>query len=409
MTSLSKRGLGLNVLFFYLIINSVLAQCTVEIISGHAFLTPTQGCAPFQIQIKNLYANSTADAVYSVDWGDGTVDLLSGALDPVNGGFIDPIYTPDFNHTYLANNVDCGYNIVIEATNPCTLAEDARLELSVSIWDTDQEEFAIAPATVRVCQGFASNIQFTDDSDWNCFPRAFRENNAPRWIQWIYGTGPAGNRISGIQVNGIPPAGYPYLDPLPVFNPLYPVNAPAENSLLVNVPLTVPTDIGREFWVTLRNWNQCNPFDADITDGNPLNPINGDLLNGDSLPIEIIGRIIIVEAPSPSFQSREFDALGVVKDTFCIGDPIYFENLTPGIAGANFNHTWEFFDGPTTADPLLTTSNSTNVTNIYSVAGPKLVRLSTIDNNAQGGCLNSIESLIYIFSDISGYHGCYSC
>ena len=126
------------------------AQCTSEIISGHIVLTPNRGCAPFFMEIKNLYANATADAVFTVDWGDGTIETYNGNADPTDGGAFDPIYTPDFSHTYTNASSDCGHQIIIEATNDCTLPEDARLELQVSIWDTDQNGLDINPGQFRV-------------------------------------------------------------------------------------------------------------------------------------------------------------------------------------------------------------------------------------------------------------------
>ncbi|MFN5169067.1 MAG: hypothetical protein ACK5DD_05550 [Cyclobacteriaceae bacterium] len=87
-------------------------------------------------------------------------------------------------------------------------------------------------------------------------------------------------------------------------NPLYPVLAPGQVSLPINVPVTLPADVGREFEITLRNWDQCNPYDNVITDGNPFNPVSGNLANGDNLPQVTTARIVIVPSPQPDFVTR---------------------------------------------------------------------------------------------------------
>jgi gliding motility-associated-like protein len=345
------------------------AQCSSEIISGHQILTPTQGCAPYDIYIKNLYTNSTADAIYTVDWGDGNVETLTGDLDLTDDMF-DPIYTPDFMHTYEANEVDCGYTIIIEATNPCTLPEDARIELAVSVWDTDHEGLAIGPNEVRVCQGFAASVSFEDESDWNCFPRASRQNDPPRYIQWVYN----GGSIGGISIPGL---GSPVAS-----GPVIPVMTTGEMSETINIPAMDPENpgnpyaIGDEFVVTLNNWNQCNPPGND--------------------PITTTARIVVVDAPDADFLPRSENASNPVKYDFCIDEIIYYDNESYGSGGANLNYVWEFYDGPTDSDPLLNTRNDRNPVFSYSTGGQKLVRLYVGDGNVIGDCNSMIEKVVNI-------------
>ena len=122
----------------------VFGQLAQQMVAG--FRIPgnvTQGCAPFDFTIINLFGNSTADAVYTVDWGDGVVETYYGNQDPVDGGVSDPIYTPDFRHTYGVNSIDCAYFISIEATNPYTKKGDAVCNLSISVWDRDWRGLAV--------------------------------------------------------------------------------------------------------------------------------------------------------------------------------------------------------------------------------------------------------------------------
>lgn len=353
-------------------IHTLYAQCTSPIVSGHAIRgNMLQGCAPFDLEIVNLYSNSTADAVYTVDWGDGTVDTYLGSDDPIDGGFIDPVYTPDFTHTYPANHTDCGYDIVIEATNPCTLVDDARIELSVSIWDTDWRGIAVNPGLVRVCQGFAANVSFEDISEWNCFPRPTRQNDPPRWVQWTYdgGTIPVAN-IAGL---GAPP----------VAGPVNGVMNPGDMSQNIHIPADDPSNpgnplpIGAFFQVTLNNWNQCNP------------PGNA--------PISQPASIVIVDTPIPDFTTHKDNVSNPVQTVFCIDELVYFENLTTADGNAAVGYTWEFYDGPDDTHPLLATSNETAPTYTYDHGGTKFIRLIAGDNNTVGNCHGTIEKVIQVF------------
>ncbi len=353
-------------------VQSLYAQCTSPIVSGHAIRgNMLQGCAPFDLEIINLYSNSTADAVFTVNWGDGTIDTYYGSDDPVDGGFIDPIYTPNFTHTYQANHTDCGYNITIEATNPCTLPEDARIELTVSVWDTDWRGIAVNPGMVRVCQGFAANVTFEDVSEWNCYPRDTRQNDPPRWVQWIYDGGT------------IPVANIPGLGAPSVAGPVRAVMDPGDRSEVIHVPAQDPGNpghplpIGSFFQVTLNNWNQCNPPGND--------------------PISQQASIVIVDTPEPDFVTHKDDKTNPVQTIFCINDNIYFENLTTADVQAGISYTWEFYDGPDTGSPLLATRDEKEPVFSYDRGGKKLIRLIAGDDNTVGDCHAIYEKVIDVF------------
>lgn len=362
------------------------AQCGGNMEPGFAFLTSSRGCAPFTVQIETLYLNAVPGTLYYVDWGDGSAEETYTQVNPT--GVI-------IQHTYPNISVDCGYDVTIDASNACNpRGSVVPIETQVIVWTNDVA--SIGPSVYRVCQGFATDLQFTDNSDWNCFPRATRENSEPRWIQWIYGTGVAGSRIPGVKVDGISPGTFPYLDPDPNANPLYPVMAPGQMTLSLSVPVTTPADIGKQFEVTLKNWNQCNPYDNDLTDGNPRNPVGGDLVNGDNPPQTATAKIIIVASPSPDYATRLGGPGGPLQTTFCVNDLIYFQDQTPSIGGASFRYTWEFFDNDTGAGSPLATSHQQNPTFNYPTSGQKLVRLHVSDANAVGSCENTIDKTILI-------------
>lgn len=353
---------------------------------GFAFLTSSRGCAPFTVNIQTLYLSSVPGTQYFINWGDGTPEET---YTQVAAGGVNLV------HTYPNTSVNCGYDVVIDASNACNpRGSVVPINTQVIVWTNDV--ISINPAVFRVCQGYATDVLFTDDSDWNCFPRATRENNEPRWIQWLYGTGPLGMQIPGIRINSLIPGGFPYLDPAPAKNPIYPVLAPGQVSLPINVPVTAPADLGKEFVITLKNWNQCNAYDNNLLDGNPFNPVSGNLINGDNTPQITTARIVIVPAPQPDYLTRLGTSAGPVQTVFCVGDNIYFDNETPAIAGASFAYTWQFYDNPTGVGAPLATATNTNPTFAYPTSGQKLIRLSVRDQNAAGNCVALIEKVITI-------------
>jgi len=357
------------------------AQCGGNMEPGFQFLTSSKGCAPYSVQIQTRYLSTVPGTLYYVNWGDGTPEETYTEVDAI--GVV-------MSHTYPNVSNDCGYDITIDASNGCNpRGAVVPINTQVIVWTNDQ--ISIDPGVYRVCQGFAETIQFTDNSTWNCFPRVTREN-----IQWIYGTGPAATQIPGMQVNATMPGGYPYYNPAPNTNPMYPITSPGQTSLPLNVPVTTPADIGKIFQVTLNNWNQCNAYDNNLLDGNPFNPVNGDLAYGDNMPQTTTAQIVIVPSPQPNFDTRLGNSSGPLQTTFCIGDNIYFENLTPAISGALFGYTWQFFDNSAGAGVPASTSHNKNPTFAYTTGGQKLIRLSVVDNNAAGGCVNTFDLVVTI-------------
>ncbi|QCK14654.1 PKD domain-containing protein [Mangrovivirga cuniculi] len=387
MENRQNKVLGLLLFIFFAVSPNYLYSQTCNVEPGSDFLTSSSGCAPFEVRLMLRYLNSTAGTMYYVDWGDGSpietyqqTDDYSAAAN--NGTIIE--------HTYASSPTDCGYIINIDAENTaCPFGSIEPLQIPVVVWTEDEP--AVAPNTYRVCAGYAADITFEDNSNWNCNPRPTRENAASRWGQWIYGTGDATNRIPGIAVGGSAPA-FPYKTDV---TPIYPIDDLAQTSDVISVPATTNADIGKEFEITWRNWNQCNAYDNDVTDGNGLNPVTGDMIDGDNDPVVASGRVVIVESPEPDFVTRKGDASGALSDLFCIDDPVYFDNETPPIAGAGYWYTWEFFDDNTGTNSL-GTSNDENPTFSFSNPGQKLITYKVRDINAAGNCEVEIQKVITI-------------
>ena len=363
------------------------AQCTSSDIMepGFNFITSSRGCAPFTIEIQTLYLNSTPGTVYHIDWGDGSAVQDYVQVNNYPNG-------PIISHLYNNAPIDCGYQVIIEVENPCNPLGSVVLEpINVIVWTEDL--IFSDPDVYRVCQGFASSISFSDNSTWNCFPRAdARENADPRWIQWIYGHGVNGSRIPNIRVDGALPGGFPYYDPSLGTDPVYPVTGVDQVSLNVQIPATAPADIGKDFYVTLNNWNTCNQYDENLTNG-PLNPVTP---GGDNPPRTSESRIIIVEAPTPDFVARKENSSNPIAWDYCIDDNIYFDNESTGPGGSSLGYTWEFYNGPNITDGLLDTRSNRNPVYSFSTGGQKLVRLIVGDNNAIGGCNSVVEKVVNI-------------
>ena len=363
------------------------AQCTSSDIMepGFNFITSSRGCAPFTIEIQTLFLNSTPGTLYHVDWGDGSAVQDYTQINNYPNG---PIIT----HEYINAPVSCGYQVTIQVENPCNPLGSVDLEpINVIVW-TEDLVFS-DPDVYRVCQGFASSINFSDNSDWNCFPRAdARENADPRWIQWLYGHSVNGNRIPNVRIDGVLPGSFPYYNPSLGTDPVYPVTGVDQVSLNVEIPATSPADIGKDFFITLNNWNTCNRYDENLTNG-ALNPVTP---GGDNPPRVSESRIVIVSPPNPDYVARKENSSNPIAWDYCIGDIIYFDNESTGPGGSSLGYTWEFYDGPNIADGLLDTRTNTNPVYTFWSGGPKLIRLIVGDNNAVGGCNAIVEKIVNV-------------
>ncbi|MDH3709592.1 MAG: PKD domain-containing protein [Cyclobacteriaceae bacterium] len=360
---------------------TVSAQNCVIISKGN-FMDPKTLCAPVDVEWDVLYTgvnNGGAPVEIFIDWDDGTTDLVPGVL---TNAVTNEWSVTDVPHVYPQGGSQCTYHPEAFLVVNGVICSSTGQEQIVTVWDTDDEnggDIRIDPVEYRVCVGHAASVAFDDNSTFNCVPPD--ENDNPnlenRWIQWIYGTGPAANRIPGSQVGGSSPP-YPFsgaVDYMPA-----PVLGPWSTSSTITIPNTTTiADIGKQFEVTLNNWNQCNPYP-------------------DSLPVTETARIILVAAPIPDFRTRKNDAGGIVTDKFCAGEQVYFENLTTWPLNSSSGYSWTFYDGPTTASPIHSTGGGTNPQRIFNNPGIKLIELVASDGNAAGSCDEVIQKTIEIIA-----------
>ncbi|GAO28111.1 PKD domain-containing protein [Geofilum rubicundum] len=234
------------------------------------------------------------------------------------------MYETTVSHTYPKGGDKCNYvtktMLMIEGVL-CTSSVQTQ---QVTVWDVDDENggvMSIDPEVFPICLGNDGTVTFSDASQWNCVPplEEDRKNTESRWIQWIYGTG--GTNIPDALVGGAVRA-YPFTGPIektpqPIEGPVPPMN----QSMEIYIPDYYA--VGDFFEVTLRNWNQCNPYDDPTIPGPPADPVNGD-----HPPVITTAMALIVALPDGSIT-----AVG----PFCDNETAL--NLTPATTGGMWSGT----------------------------------------------------------------------
>ncbi len=334
-------------------------SCNPPPLAGFYFVDNGVGCAPLATRIETLFSDLNAGSEITVDWGDGSApDTFITTATQMN---------TTFTHNYPSNFMICEYTVTATAVKNCADRASATFSSEVTVWDDDQTGMDVS-GPFYVCQGFSTNIRFTDNSAWNCFPGTGLPNNDPRTLQWLYGTG--GTSMQGATVSGsnVPP----------VFTGAqYTANNPGTQSLNVNIPATRPDgsahNIGDRFYITLNNWNYCNP--------QPMAPVTGR------------SYIEIIAPPSPIFETKLTDASGPTRTSFCPGDVVHFDNDTPNLNGNTY--VWQIYDDATGTN-LIHTSYNTNPSFSFANSGTKLIRLNASPRGVIGNCNVSYESTIDI-------------
>jgi gliding motility-associated-like protein len=368
---------------------SAFAQCSNIANPGNNVESPPQLCAPHNFEWRIWYTVLGAPTTVELEifWGDDPTPEIVPATDMGSSR-----YEALVSHVYPRGGDNCNYDPTVYIRVDGVRCTSTPQSQNVTVWDIDNENggrLVIDPEIYRICVGNDANVTFTDNTIFNCVPASGendRINNPVRWIQWVYGTGNPATRLNNVEVNGNPET-FAFEGPVEVLTG--PVQNSGQNSYNIYVPPTTAADLGREFEVTLRNWNICNPYDADTTDGDYLNPITP---GGDNTFISRTARIIVVEQSDPHFQTRREDASGAIDSVFCIGEQIYFENLTNGIdddgdgnVDSNLDWRWEFFDNDSgSGTPVVSTNR--NPQHAFSTPGRKLIRLIANDNNTVNNC-----------------------
>lgn len=347
-------------------LNKLQAQCiglpTVATLGSNK--VPVGFCSPVSAQLTynvSFISNVPAGTIEIViDWGDGTTQILPRATGT-------NAYNAAVNHAFPVDS-DCEFLVTMAIRYNGVLCPTTRQIQKVASWRTDAFNGGnvqlISPTTGTnehlVCAGENVNVSFLDRTNFNCNanyvhtpPQTIETPNTEyRWQQIIYNTvgEPGVSVIPNISVNGVPvtngtggaiisnlqdPRGVNYMA-TPVV-----LNDPRRRSTL---PITAPggfgpafPQVGDVFEVRIRYWNFCNPYSNNP--GNPMVPVNGNLINGDNPPVERTARIRIVAAPPAPTGGDQTVCNGTTPSPFQIngvpaGNLVMFYRDNAGVPGA---------------------------------------------------------------------------
>lgn len=279
-------------------------------------------CAPveatWEVTYRGVMDGGTGNVRIIIDWGDGSPEeSIPANEDPSAPGN----WSITASHTYPEDGDLCNYEaqawLWVDGQR-CTSSIQTQL---VTVWAVDDEnggELSISPDVFPICVGNDGTVRFTDVSQWNCTPPD--ENDTPndrnRWTQWIYGTG--ATTITDATVDG---TNYSWPRSATVEYYPYPAEAPAPPpSISEEIYIPDYYNVGDFFEVTIRNWNTCNPYNAD------LNTPPGDPVNGDNAPVTTTAIALIVDLPDGTVNAA---------GPFCETDAPY--TLVPATPGGTWS------------------------------------------------------------------------
>ena len=325
------KGILLSILWWIISLSSF-GQCEL-IVDNFSGQIPTSVCAPVGLTMDVRYKfilpvdPNLVQILYV--WNDGTpaTTILPGISDG------DTIFTQTAFHQYPPANYNCSYTAeayVIYDGRQCS--SSSRQEQEFSAWARDNENGGVIitnPVEADFCEGEdIVDVRFRDASNFNCNIRVEpdKPNRLNRWVQFIYGTTTIpGDRIPDVTVRD--PLGNVYqmtdaagntLQEVP--GPIIEIPIPADGPNQTSWPISAPPGgvVNDIFEITLRNWNICNPYDANPFDGIPPT----DLINGDNEPITTTALIKIIDTPN---------SLIIPEEQYCVGSDIVLHvNSTGG-------------------------------------------------------------------------------
>ncbi|MBN2484706.1 MAG: PKD domain-containing protein [Bacteroidales bacterium] len=348
----------------------VSGQCELITVNG-SNQAPSSVCAPVNFTMDANYQfmipvdTSLVQILFVWNDGTGAETLVPGIWNAAHDsvwGFASHLYLPTDECSRTAeailvyNGVECtssGYQAQIFST-----------------WGTDEENSGVLntdPVVHYVCEGDdIVDVVFDDNSTFNCniSIEPDRPNRYYRWVQFVYNTyEQGGDRIPDVTIRDTGGVVHNMTDGLGLFlddffGPVVRIPIPADGPNQSSLPISAPAGgvAGDIFEITLRNWNVCNPYDNNPSDGiDPIDPINGD-----NPPILTTARIEIV-APPPVVVSDTFE--------FCTGDNI----LLNASAGAGTVRWYKdpamdtfLFEGNTYNPAMPPMSVNTNLAGVYT-------------------------------------------
>jgi gliding motility-associated-like protein len=324
------KNIFLNILLLIISLSSF-SQCEL-IVDNFSGQIPSSVCAPvdliMDVRYKFILPIDPSKIQILYVWNDGT--SATTIVPAISEG--DTVFTATAFHTYPPANYNCSYTAeayVIYDGRQCV--SSSRQEQEFSAWARDNQNGGVIitdPVVAEFCEGEdIVDVRFRDASNFNCniHVEPDKPNRLNRWVQFIYGTQTiGGDRIPNITIRD--PIGnvYQMTDNIgnyitTVPGPIIEIPIPADGPNQISWPISAPPGgvVGDIFEITLRNWNICNPYDANPFDNIP--PL--DTINGDNPPITTTALIEIIDTP---------DELIIPEERFCVGSDIILHVNTTG-------------------------------------------------------------------------------
>ena len=254
-------------------LNATTQPCPpIDILTG---FSQTKTCinqgiqATFQVAVLDPPTSGILKGTeWTIDWGDGTpVTTYTSAADY-------DIPSIDLRRHLYTAVTNCNYVFSNSIRNPCGETRSVQFVATVHGRDISSDGDGIlsivnsdgGSSIIQVCEGVAKKIIIRDNSTWNCqspvLPGGITAipNTDQRNIEWLYGLDPSGaaqSTITGavaIASLGNAPATSGRMVPSPY----------GSNSLSQEITIPATAQAGQYFRVYLKNWNKCNPNDADF-------------------------------------------------------------------------------------------------------------------------------------------------
>ena len=227
--------------------------------------------ATFQVAMPDPLSTSgiLKGTRWSISWGDGSKDTTW--ISPADYTS-PPLALRQHVYTSVSN---CNYVFSSTIRNPCGETQSVQYVAVVHGRDIPSDGNGIlrivnndgGSSVIQICEGVEKKIIIRDNSTWNCqnplLPGGISAipNTDQRNIEWLYGLDPDNNTQNTINGTVTIAGGLG--------------NAPATSGRMVPVPynssslsqeITIPATAraGEFFRVYLKNWNKCNPNNADF-------------------------------------------------------------------------------------------------------------------------------------------------
>lgn len=360
---------------------------------------PVGLCAPvnanvtYNISFITPVSAGNLELVYN--WGDGSPDEV--LMLPAG----QATYNASRTHNFPAES-DCEYFVTITMRLNGISCTNTRQVQKIASWRTDGYNGGkvklVSPLTNTtehlVCEGTDVDVILKDASTFSCHTEYIQQAPNPiespnvesRWQQIVYNVGGTGQRIPNVAVDDVPVTGAggssiktSYQDPRGIYMMATPVVA-NDNRRRPSLRITAPGGFGAEypkagdvFYVTIRYWNFCNPYDDPAIPGPPA-----DAINGDHAPVENTAVIRIQAAPKAPVGTDQAVCNGSTPSPYSIsgvaaGSTVkwYAHNNATGLPG-NLLSSGTATTFPITSHPDWKNNTTAGVYKVWASYEPKV-------------------------------------